>query len=713
MSDYAGSSMKRQIDWRKARNWLALALLVLMLGRFVAHTYARMLTNSNSSQGDQLAFLQLGLDMRERGILTDGTRQPLYAACLALIARREWAYFTQAKLLSMTFGALAITALYLLAGRFFNWFTALAAAYLLSINVEFIVHSATALTESLLVLLFILAWFAMLKALADLNNARAWALAGLLAGLAYQAKGSGQLLALAFVAVAWLCYRARLFRGSSLWLFLGGYALAAGPLWIYNTIHFGSPTFNYAITHQMWMDNWNEWHPDAVDHLPTLTSYLQSHTPAEIIERQWRGMQAMRNILIKTLWPTRALIVDRFLLSPASGYSLALLALAPLLFWRASRDYIRQNRGAVYLTGLATLIFFMLFAWYDAIVALGNRFLLPVIPSIFVMVAHIISRLGQAALARGMWARRLTYLAAAIIALLQLQWAIRTSLEPAQALLTQNVFAQDRQFNADAATPLAWLAASSSNPGRVAWGPSGNSLPTWAYSDRLDVKRYPPDAETIPELTANLVGRGIGFIILDHDMAARYRDLLKQPFPSDGARLQIERIPADWALTYAYRAIPCDWCIFRLLPGQPAQHSVDYRLGQAIALGGYDLSKRELQAGETLYLTLHWTALAPVEQDYTVFSQLLGPDFQLHGQMDHQPINDLWPTSRWQPGDHLADRYDIPIEANAPTGAYQLLVGMYHGPTAERLSATHQGSPIPDNAIHLTTITLTKCRTNC
>jgi 4-amino-4-deoxy-L-arabinose transferase-like glycosyltransferase len=705
--------MKRPINWRKAGNWLAIALLVLMLGRFVAQTYARMLTNANSGQGDQPAFLQLGLDLRERGVLTDGTRNPLYAAFLALIARREWAYFTQAKLLSMLFGVLAIIALYLLAGRFFNRFTALVAAYLLSINVEFIVHSATVLTESLLVLIFILAWFAMLKALAEVDRPRYWVTAGLLAGLAYLAKGSGQLLALAFVAVALFCYRLRLFRGSSLWLFLGGYALAASPLWVYNTIHFGSPTFNYAITHQMWLDNWNEWHPDAVENLPTLASFLQSHTPAEIVERQWRGMQAMRNILVKTLWPTRTLMIDRFLLSPVSGYTLALLALAPLLFWRASRDYVRQNQGAVYLAGLATLIFFVLFAWYDAIVALGSRFLLPVIPLIFVMVAHIASRLGQAAIAQGIWARRLIYLAAALIILLQLYWAIRTTLAPAQALLTQNVFAQDRQFNADAAQPLAWLAEQSPQPGRVAWGPSGNSLPAWAYSDRLDFKRYPPEAETIPELTANLVGRGVGFIIIDQDMTARYRNLLKQYFPTDGARLKISRIPADWALTYAYRAMPCDWCIFRLLPSQPAQHRVDYQLGQAIGLTGYDLSKRELQAGETLYLTLHWTALAPVERDYTVFTQLLGPDFQLHGQMDHQPINNLWPTNRWQPGDHLADRYDIPIEANAPTGEYQLLVGMYHGPTGERLPATHQGSPLPDNAIHLTTITLLPCRTNC
>ncbi|MCB0224079.1 MAG: hypothetical protein KDI02_10345, partial [Anaerolineae bacterium] len=84
-----------------------------------------------------------------------------------------------------------------------------------------------------------------------------------------------------------------------------------------------------------------------------------------------------------------------------------------------------------------------------------------------------------------------------------------------------------------------------------------------------------------------------------------------------------------------------------------------------------------------------------------VFTQLLGPDFQLHGQLDHQPIDNLWPTTRWQPGERLADRYDIPIDPNAPPGSYQILVGMYNGQTGERLPVSQDGNPVPDNAIRL------------
>jgi hypothetical protein len=714
-TEFAGQLRAQTGVWERVKtkqiiNGLILLALLLMLGRFATQGYSRMLTNSNSSEGDQGAFLQLSLNLREHGQLTDGTRSPLYAAVLAPLARREWAFFTEAKLVSLGFGLLAIVAVYWLGSRTFDRFTGLLAAYLLSINTEFIVHSATALTESLLVLLFILAWFAMLKALEygfqSALHHKYWALAGGLAGLAYLAKGSGQLLAVAFLAVAFLFYRFQLFRTRAVWLFLGSYALVASPVWVYNTVHFGSPTFNYAINHQMWMESWNDWHPDDPESLPTLLTYLQSHTPAEIAERLWSGLKAMRNILVKTLWPTRTLKVDRFLLSPVSGFTLAALALLPFLFWPVTRRYVRENQAAVSLTLLVSLIFYLLFAWYVPIVSLGQRFILPVIPLIFILVAHLTGQIGQKMMAQGLWSRRLVLAGLAISLLFQLRWAIRTNLEPMQAFVTQDLFAQDARFNADAATPLAWLAQQSPEPSQVAWGPSGQSLPIWAYSDRLQFVYYPPHPQSLPGLTRNLVEREVDFIIVAPDMVSRYRELLRDAFPSDGARVEVPAMPQGWALAYAYRGIPCEWCVFRLLKSYPPQQLVQYQLGPAIQLQGYDLSQTTLQPGDTLHLTLHWTAETPLKENYTVFTQLLGPDFQLHGQLDQQPINNLWPTGRWQPGVPVADPYAIPISSEAPPGQYLLLAGMYNPQTGERLPVTHEGQPVADNAIILATLTI-------
>lgn len=694
----------RKSPVKKPGDVLIILALVLILGRFVTQTYARMLTNSNSNEGDQGAYLQLSLNLREHGQLTDGTRNPLYPSVLALIAHRDWAFFTDAKFISMTFGILAIIALYVLGNHYYNRFTGLVAAYLLSINVEFIAHSATALTESMLVFIFILAWFTLLRALDNQHRAKYWVLAGVLAGLAYLAKGSGQLLMFAFLTTAFLFFRFRLFRARSLWLFLGSYIIIASPLWLYNTIHYGSPTFNYAITHQLWLDRWNDWHPDDTDNLPTLVSYLQDHSLQEIIDRQWNGMKAMRNILVKTLWPTRTLKVDEFLLSPFSGYLLAILAILPLIFWRATQKYLQRNGRAVYLALLIVIPFFMLFAWYVTIVALGQRFILPVIPIIFVLMAHITSQVGQKIMFQGIWAKRFALAAVIIVVILQLGWAIRTNIEPTYSLFTTNVFELDRRFNAGAATPLEWLVNQHLPNSVVAWGPSGKSLPTWAYSDKLTFRLYPPRVDSISALTTDFVNEGVDFVIVAPEMVSRYHSVLETHFASDEASMEITDIPPGWALSYVYPSMPCEWCVFRIIQSNLPQHAVSYQLGQAILLKGYDLRQAELKAGETVYLTLHWTIQAPINQNYTVFTQLLGPDFQLHGQLDNQPINNLWPTSRWQPTDQLADTYAIPIDERASAGRYQLLVGMYDSQTGKRLPIAQNGKSIPDDAISLTTI---------
>lgn len=683
-----------------AKRWVGLLILIIFLGRFGIQSYAKMLTNSNAAEGDQRAILQLGLDLREHGTLTDGTRSPLYPAFLAMFAHRGWDYFTWAKLLNMIFGMTALSSLYYLAWHRFGWLTAILGTYLFSLNAEFIFYSATALAEPLLILTVILTWFAMLQALDNPDDFRLWLVAGTVAGLAYLTKGTGQLVVVAFLITALLRYRRQLFSMRSVWLFAGIYGVVALPLWVYNTIYFGSPTFNYAITHQMWMDSWREWHIDATN-LPTAVTYLQTHTLEQIIGRQWEGMRAMRNVMVKTLYPTHTLMVDRFLLSPVSGYVLGALFLLPFALWRSVRQMRRSTINAVVLTGLVTGFFFVLFSWYQAIVPLGVRFVLPVIPLILVLAAYWVIQMGRD-IFQIRSIRRLAGVIIAVVVLLQGGWATQTTLKPARLALATNVFDQDAQFNRELAAPLAWLTAPPL-PTRltVAQGPTDNALPTWAYSDRVDFVPYPPEADSISALTEYFSRQQAGFIIIDAGVLSRYSASLKPFFSVEDSKVIIKQFPPGWELTFAHRGIPCEWCVFRLKPANPSTNEVSYQLGQSIALTGYDLTATSIQPGDTLYLTLHWAATAQIQLDYTVFTQLLGPDFQLYGQMDHPPIYNLWPTGEWRTGNLLADRYEIPLAANAPVGTYQLLVGMYNPQTGKRLVVTQNNSLLPDNAIFL------------
>lgn len=137
----------------------------------------------------------------------------------------------------------------------------------------------------------------------------------------------------------------------------------------------------------------------------------------------------------------------------------------------------------------------------------------------------------------------------------------------------------------------------------------------------------------------------------------------------------------------------------------PPAYPLQAALNEQVQLLGYDLKLERAAGQQALHLALHWQALRPLATDYTVFTQLIGPDGQLWGQQDNQPQAGRYPTTAWQPGEKVVDRYDLLLAAGAPPGSYRLLAGMYDLPTGQRLPAVDgQGNPLPDNAVLLATI---------
>ncbi len=133
----------------------------------------------------------------------------------------------------------------------------------------------------------------------------------------------------------------------------------------------------------------------------------------------------------------------------------------------------------------------------------------------------------------------------------------------------------------------------------------------------------------------------------------------------------------------------------------------DYRLGDSIALIGYDLEMELPPASGGpggVHLVLHWASLAPLEQDYTIFVHLIGPDGALAAQADGPPVGGDYPTVLWAPGEIIADGWLIPVEG-LPPGTYDLRVGMYLLETGERLPAFDEhGTRLPADAIPLDTL---------
>lgn len=139
----------------------------------------------------------------------------------------------------------------------------------------------------------------------------------------------------------------------------------------------------------------------------------------------------------------------------------------------------------------------------------------------------------------------------------------------------------------------------------------------------------------------------------------------------------------------------------------PPEQELRVSLGSEIQLLGYQLDERSLSPGQPVRVALFWQATQPVTDDYTVFTQLVGPDGQVWAQQDNQPQGGSYPTSAWSPFDTVVDRYELHLGAGASPGPYQLLVGQYDLDTGQRLPAVDAGGQrLPNDAILLETVTV-------
>jgi len=118
-------------------------------------------------------------------------------------------------------------------------------------------------------------------------------------------------------------------------------------------------------------------------------------------------------------------------------------------------------------------------------------------------------------------------------------------------------------------------------------------------------------------------------------------------------------------------------------------------------LTGYGLSRASVTRGGALAVALQWRALESMPVDYKFFLVLLGPDGAVYALHDGMPLNWLWPTSRWQPGEVVDDRWGLQVQFDAPPGNYWLYLGAYDPATGARIPVLAPKRDVRDNALLL------------
>ena len=130
-----------------------------------------------------------------------------------------------------------------------------------------------------------------------------------------------------------------------------------------------------------------------------------------------------------------------------------------------------------------------------------------------------------------------------------------------------------------------------------------------------------------------------------------------------------------------------------------ANRPLNASFGSEIGLLGYDLEHGDEEPA--LDVRLYWQSQAPMSEDYVLALQLVSPavgDTALRWNYNTWPGNGNYPTSAWQSGEVILDRYSVRLpEAGFRTQAWDLQAVLYEQEGGARLPVRVQGNDVGDS----------------
>ncbi len=425
------------------------------------------------------------------------------------------------------------------------------------------------------------------------------------------------------------------------------------------------------------------------------TGFLGGKANARFDEWGWRGVEM---IFGKTLLAFGAGLTVEFPLAQLAAALFLMVAIAgavPDLARRAgSRDpgrtiHLPQNSNAWALPALCFIIpVFIAWAVNPIMPFFFERYVLVALPGFYVSTALGLDRL----------ARHWKYAAAGVAGMLFL----------VSAFSLARYFFDDAYAKGKYGQMMAFVSAHA-QPGDILVLNNPLQKPLYEYyGPRAVPAIFMPDGAPLedPQTRAQLA-----------QVAATHRRVWLVQF-GNPAEYDPTGYLERWLGTHAFKTESRGFVDARLsLYAMPAaspeiRREVRATLGESIRLESYDLGSAVVAPGETLQLTLHWQATAPVKSAYKVFTHLIGsanPATQspVWAQMDGEPVGGSLPTTLWPVGQAIDDLYGLIVPTEAPPGEYEIEVGMYDPTTLTRLPVYDaNGARIQDDRVILGTVTV-------
>ncbi|NOX60941.1 MAG: hypothetical protein GXP42_03200 [Chloroflexi bacterium] len=132
-----------------------------------------------------------------------------------------------------------------------------------------------------------------------------------------------------------------------------------------------------------------------------------------------------------------------------------------------------------------------------------------------------------------------------------------------------------------------------------------------------------------------------------------------------------------------------------------APQPLQSRLDDAALLIGRET--RLVREENMLEVTLYWFALREMAVNYTAFVHVLAPDGKVVAQHDSTPVGGFTPTTRWLPGEIIADTHRLLLPEGLAPGQYGLRAGLYEFSNDQFRNLTTDPAT-PDNRVDLGSI---------
>ncbi|MCB9138065.1 MAG: glycosyltransferase family 39 protein [Caldilineaceae bacterium] len=267
----------------------------------------------------------------------------------------------------------------------------------------------------------------------------------------------------------------------------------------------------------------------------------------------------------------------------------------------------------------------------------------------------------------------------------------------AGVLYEEGVIAGDYETNEKEAWVPSWYTRGQIRCGRTAdWFFEIDNLEPWNNGDQLAMEHYLRDGFSKWGIVE----------INDTDQMVIYRRTGESSeFPTQEPVDDVPRYDlADFTARFDELAGP-DFPLTYPAVNQLIENPIHTNFDDLIWLEGYNIDyPQPLRQGDTITLTLFWRAQKPVDASYKVFNQAYYGDSGMIAQLDGYPVCESRETWRWDPGELITDRYEIPVADDAPDGLYPLYTGLYIEQTLERLNVLDESGNTVGAQVQLTDI---------